>query len=342
MQSSNRSVLLNILENITDCPEANNVIPLLLKNKIEHDIKYIYFTYISNNLLISLFSISTDVFGLVIIKNKEQKVYLNDNLLNLLYNICKTDRKCILNIDLKKIKVLSDEVLNKQYQFDYINVDISTLNLKTEIFDISGLLNVTNDTISRLGINYEIKTVILNNNVGITDIDSLLSRFPGISELYISNMKHIKDKNITVQIMAKKIFISNCGITLRTLLNLENAENICILNMNLECQVNMFSQVITYEEWYKFKSVNVCEELCINSNNLTMDCMKYICESMPYLQRFYVLDIILEKLKSGAVRAGYEKEIIEFISYNNKDNKLVLNRDIKWKILLSNNCGINP
>ena len=37
---------------------------------------------------------------------------------------------------MEKIKVLSDEVLTKKYQFDYINVDISTLNFKTEIFDI--------------------------------------------------------------------------------------------------------------------------------------------------------------------------------------------------------------
>ena len=190
-----------------------------------------------------------------------------------------------------------------------------------------------NEDISLLELNNEISVVILNNNPKINDIRLLLDKFPNCTELYISNMKHIINENLNLIMTLHKLHIINCGITLRSLLYCKDIKHIKFSNLNLECQVTLYSPVISPDEWLHFSSI--CEELYINSNNLTMDCMKYICESMPNLKKFYVLDIILSKLKL-AVKSGYEKEQIEFISSKNTDNTIILNRDIKWKSLLAN------
>jgi hypothetical protein len=253
-----------------------------------------------------------------------------------LQNLTKSERKNILGLSKKNILKNSLESFHAlQYLNDDITIIITKLNSLKSIFDISGLLFISDEIIDSLNPNENIYVLILNNNTKIRNISKLVSLFPNIREIYLNNMKHLHDENIYDIPPCDVVSISNCSITLRVLLHLTKVKHIILNCINLECQTNMYSTVILKDEWDNTWNNNIiCTKIAIISNNLTFDCIKCIVENTPNLIEFRLLDVIITKMRE-TVKSGYEKEIIEFVS---EKNKLRLNRDLKWKSLLINNC----
>ena len=346
-----RDYLISILSQLNIFPDSNNCVIPYLKSKPEElqDIRYIYFTYIGEGFLISLVHNNKN-YVLIIIKNNDRQIYSNTNLKELLKNLTKTERKNILGISKIKtkttIKIIEpeQELINIFHPIDYINMNctelINKLNNLEHIFDISGLLFITDEVIQTLAPNETINIVILNNNIKIRSISNLIALFPNVKEIYINNMKHLTDNMICINNAWLDVCsISNCSVTMRVMLNLLNVSHIILNSINLECQVSMTTPLIILDEWQNlWQGRNNCKHLAIISNNLTFDCMKLIIEYTPELLEFRILDIILRNLRDGAVKTGYEKESIIFTS---DKNSLTLHRDLKWQNLLADNCYYN-
>jgi hypothetical protein len=339
MTTNEREYLISILMQLRPFPDSNNAIIPYLKSKPDklQGIKYIYFTYIGNNFLFSLCHGINDNYIMVTIKNNECMVYEDVILHEVLQKLTKTERKNIAGI--KKARGIPPGITKEFHIIDYLRLNkedvITKLDSLTDIFDISGLLFITDEVIACLSSNSLIKKIILNNNINIRNIRALISIFPNVREVYLNNMKHIKDEMIFFDNELDIFSIVNCSVTMRVLLSLTKVKNIILNSINLECQTNMYSTVITDPEWTTIWRNNICTNITIISNNLTFDCIKAIISNAPALIEFRLLDIILCKLRDGAVKSGHEKETITFTSIV---GNITFNRDLKWKKLLIDNC----
>ena len=364
----NREYLIYTLFNITGCNISNDAIILNNHRKIINDVQicynldnisipisddihidYVYFTHVSKELYVTLFS-HNNIYYLIqnVKETKKISMTFSIDFEKIFKSLPKTIRKNTLNIIYKNKVTSADyeklsELISKFQPFDFCHMTKTEkthyLNKRTIYFDISNIISITDEDIIDIDINETITHLNLYNNTGISDVAIFMNKFPNLTNISIIQMKHIGDNQIeNMQLYKHKctnLDLTHTGCTIRVLLYCTTITTLCINDLNTPCQVNMYETLISDSEWESHKSA--CKKLIFISNNLTIDCIKYICEKTHDLQDFTILECIIDTLRTDT-KSGYERDFIIFHALNNNSKKLQRNRDIRWFKLLKDNC----
>jgi hypothetical protein len=215
---------------------------------------------------------------------------------------------------------------NKQEIIDLLNKQIMAEN--SDILILTNMFIINNEIMEKLNKNEKIKTILICNNINITSFN-FLQNFPNIEKLSLWDMPQIKDES--VMIIADKleeIQFHHCSISLLIFkyLNNLNLKKIIINSQKFKCHFNKCEMIIN--EWNELNYDHLTD-LYINSADLTLECINEFIKRFVNLTHLILHNNVLENVKKN-VKTGYEKETILFQSATNKENNLLLNRDIKF------------
>jgi hypothetical protein len=169
--------------------------------------------------------------------------------------------------------------------------------------------------------------------------------FPALKTLSIWYVNMLTDSGVS-QIAAltpglETLELHGCPqVTGRSLIDLSKMpmlEKLVINNEQCLLQEGTQETIIKDAEWREIEN-NRLKVLLLDSHNLTLDFIDYVCKSFVKLEHFIINEVILEKLNRGSAN-GYLDEKIVFHSAKNVQTVIERRRDVKVYDLVRNKTG---
>jgi len=335
--------------------------------KLEHDnLEYVYFAYCSGYTVCTLVQNKQGVYYLINNMAYEQGakdeegnplmgyrsvIYFGDKIEPLLKTLSGQKRKAIgiKYSDKAKLSHTEKEALKGVTYIDLIGKSAEEqreLFLKyaeqnTNRLDLSGFFLLEPTVILQTD-KFPHTEIVLHQNNRFYQFQWLES-FPSLKILSMWYINMLDDSGVS-SITAHPIEtleIHGCpqvtGRSIIPLSKMPKLEKLVISNRQTLLQENAYETLIKESEWREIDNSSL-KVLLLDSYNLTLDFIDYICKSFTGLEHFIMAEAVLEKLRRGS-SSGYLDEKIVFHSANDIKNVVERKRDVKVYDLVRNKVG---
>ena len=220
------------------------------------------------------------------------------------------------------------------------------------VLNLTHNYSITDNVLNRIDLMSNIKWLILNQNHQLSFMNGensfeFLLKFPNLELIDLSNLNRLtyNDIKMICKYVPKLriINIHNCFcLNIRILLELfklKYIEKICIDDKNFWCQRNTYELFVLPEEWENLMC-NSLREISINSSNLTIDVIDYICNACPELKRMIVTNDVLTKIVDNITNGNDVMDVLEFMTWENMSICVRACRMFKFRNMFKDNLKV--
>jgi hypothetical protein len=334
------------------------------------DLSHIYFTYMTEEVLITLVEtydgqlylihnrvtiseapdelVQLPQVQLPVVHSVDSNIYKLTNISQIKHCLTKKERTVI---GVKNLGQLKENQKNDLGFMSFINVSetqkyVQQLNQyigrSGETLNLIHNYSVTPDKLSQVDIQPNIKQLILYQNFQINDFE-WLQKFPNIKLLNLFYNHQLEQKHIeqitrvlpTLEVVNIH-FCSRINVRiLIPLLKLRNLTRLAIEDPQFWCQKSIHELFIAPHEWENIFCPSI-SKVAINSCNLTMDVIDYLLKACPNITQMTVEENVL-KLLSENMEGGLEKnDPLVVNSWQNPNKGFQIQKKIMFKNLLKN------
>lgn len=262
-----------------------------------------------------------------------------------------SSRKVQRTLGIKKLHLMEltkDQQTRKLYPFDYPRM--SNLNIvldqevKDGVLDLSWNFFVKSEDLLNWNppTNLTINKLIFNTCFQIKDFKWVDTEWvKRLRTLEMINLNQLTNRNVeylvTKMTNLKELYLHFCPqINIRVLLGVLKSNTLSVLCLDdprMVCQPNVYSGMITDDEWRSFKNYGL-KRLLLNSQNLSLDIIDYLRNSCVVLENLIICDEKYQFLRKNLINNSSDPSSRSIMISCTGGRQMQLSRDFMIKNLL--------